>query len=66
MSALFVDDGSVAWFKSSYSAAHGECVEVAELGGSFAVRDTSHRELGVLAFPDPEWRAFLKSSQASK
>nr|WP_242422895.1 DUF397 domain-containing protein [Nocardiopsis sp. TSRI0078] len=63
---MFVDDGSVAWFKSSYSAAHGECVEVAELGGSSAVRDTRHRELGALTFPGAEWRAFLKSSQTNK
>ncbi|MDA8371617.1 MAG: DUF397 domain-containing protein [Nocardiopsaceae bacterium] len=74
-------DLPVTWFKSSYSAAHGDCVEIAHLPASFrtsscstaadncvevadwetgaAIRDTKHRDLGALAFPAAEWRAFI-------
>lgn len=59
MSTVFIDETSCAWFKSSYSAAHGECVEVANLRDALAMRDTKHRELGALFFAADEWQAFL-------
>lgn len=51
------------WFKSSYSASQGDCVEVAGLVDGTAMRDTKHRELGMLLFPSPEWQAFLGSAK---
>lgn len=42
------------WHKSSYSGGGGgNCVEVADLFGETAVRDTRNRELGHLASPLP-------------
>ena len=63
MNAVFADKTSHIWFKSSYSAAHGECVEVATLGGTVAMRDTKNRELGMLSFASKEWQAFLTPTQ---
>ncbi|WP_017609120.1 DUF397 domain-containing protein [Nocardiopsis xinjiangensis] len=57
--ASFVPTGP--WHKSSYTNDRGECVEVAE-GPVTGVRDTKHRELGVLHFSAAEWRAFLSTA----
>ncbi|NYI96841.1 hypothetical protein HNR12_003118 [Streptomonospora nanhaiensis] len=49
----------MTWHKSSYSGPdNANCVEVAE-GAQTLVRDTQNRHLGHLAFPAPEWDAFL-------
>lgn len=49
--------------KSSYSSARGQdCVEVADVPGMSAVRDTQNREAGHLAFPSTEWTALLRTS----
>lgn len=46
--------------KSSYSMpTQGDCVEVSDLPGESAVRDSRHRRLGALRFPSGEWRAAL-------
>lgn len=48
--------------KSSYSGArHENCVEVADLPGAAAVRDSQHPEAGHLIFPAAEWQAFLSA-----
>lgn len=48
------------WRKSSYSGSRDQnCVEVADLPGAAAVRDTQHREAGHLTFGGPEWAALL-------
>ncbi|WP_017624781.1 DUF397 domain-containing protein [Nocardiopsis chromatogenes] len=47
--------------KSSYSSSHGQnCVEVAEMHVTAAVRDSQHPEQGHLLFSAAEWRAFLE------
>lgn len=51
------------WRKSSYSAGHGNCVEVADTPQASAVRDTQNRELGALSFAVVEWRAFLAAAK---
>ncbi|MBB4931330.1 hypothetical protein F4561_002150 [Lipingzhangella halophila] len=52
------------WRKSSYSEGHGgNCVECRTDQGRVHVRDTRHREYGSLAFPAPEWRAFLAAAR---
>lgn len=49
---------SLAFRKSSYSGgATQDCVEVADLPGASAVRDTQHRHLGHLLFAASEWQA---------
>ncbi|RCV57304.1 DUF397 domain-containing protein [Marinitenerispora sediminis] len=45
--------------KSSHSAGANECVEVASVLGSRAVRDSKHPKLGHLTFGSQEWTAFL-------
>ncbi|MFF0631558.1 DUF397 domain-containing protein [Nocardia sp. NPDC004151] len=47
------------WFKSSYSQAGGECVEVAFVeGGRVAVRDSKDRSGPAFIFAPSEWEAF--------
>lgn len=46
--------------KSSYSGGNGNCLEVADVPGFSAVRDTQHRDLGTLTFDSTEWCAFLR------
>ncbi|MFE9638224.1 DUF397 domain-containing protein [Nocardiopsis alba] len=45
--------------KSSYSANASDCVEVADVPGASAIRDTKRRTDGHLPFPTNEWAAFL-------
>ncbi|MEU5859107.1 DUF397 domain-containing protein [Nocardiopsis dassonvillei] len=52
---------SLEFRKSSYSANEAACVEVADVPGMSAVRDTQHRELGRLEFPSAEWRSLTAS-----
>ncbi|MEU3015945.1 DUF397 domain-containing protein [Nocardiopsis sp. NPDC007018] len=49
--------------KSSYSSTAQECVEVADVPGVSAVRDTQHRDLGALAFPSSEWQALIDTAR---
>ncbi|MFE7609594.1 DUF397 domain-containing protein [Streptomyces celluloflavus] len=48
------------WFKSSYSAPDNECVEVADLRGLVAVRDSKNPRGPVLAFPAAAFAAFVE------
>ncbi|MEC3892663.1 DUF397 domain-containing protein [Nocardiopsis alba] len=48
--------------KSSYSGGRTDnCVEVANVPGSSAVRDTQNRESGHLMFSSSEWTALLRT-----
>lgn len=49
--------------KSSYSGTGNNCVEVADLPGASAVRDTQNRQAGHLLFPGAEWTALLSSTR---
>ncbi|WP_017537030.1 DUF397 domain-containing protein [Nocardiopsis halophila] len=51
-------DFTSAFRKSSYSD-RDNCVEVADLPGVAAVRDSQHPDRGHLLFTAAEWRAFL-------
>lgn len=55
-----MDINAAQWRKSSYSNPDGpQCVEVADLPGETAVRDTQNRVLGHLAYPTTEWTGLL-------
>ncbi|WP_329132861.1 DUF397 domain-containing protein [Streptomyces sp. NBC_01476] len=51
------------WKKSSYSAANGDCVEMATAGSSVvAVRDSKDPAGPVLRFSATSWSSFIKSA----
>ncbi|WP_017610343.1 DUF397 domain-containing protein [Nocardiopsis xinjiangensis] len=52
------------WYKSSYSKASGECVEVSGTAAGTLVRDSEQPELGHLTFPSTGWNTFLSSLKA--
>jgi hypothetical protein len=50
----------LTWHKSSHSNAdNGDCVEVARLASSVAVRDSKAPTSGHLSLTPSAWRAFL-------
>lgn len=48
--------------KSSYSGHAQDCVEVADLPGGAAVRDSKYPEAGHFPFPASEWTGFLTAT----
>ncbi|GAB3214075.1 DUF397 domain-containing protein [Marinactinospora thermotolerans] len=53
--------------KSSYSSSHGQnCVEVADLPGAAAVRDSQNPHAGHLVFPATEMTAFLDAVKTGR
>ncbi|GAB3214077.1 hypothetical protein GCM10027294_51350 [Marinactinospora endophytica] len=53
--------------KSSYSSGKGQnCVEVADLPGAAAVRDSQNPDLGHLVFPATEMTAFLDAVKTGR
>lgn len=53
-----VDLSITRWFKSSYSQAGGECVEVAFLDGMVGVRDSKDVNGPALVFTPRDWDVF--------
>lgn len=53
------------WHKSSFSM-NENCVEVAELGGRLAVRDSKNPAEGALVFATAEWGAFVQGIRAGE
>lgn len=54
------DPAALPWRKSSHSGGEGGmCVEVADVDGGVAVRDSADPLGPVLAFSSAEWDAFL-------
>jgi Domain of unknown function (DUF397) len=50
------------WRKSSYSSNGGaDCVEVGQVAGAVAVRDTTDRNGGTLGFTAEAWQTFLQT-----
>jgi len=49
----------IVWHTSSYSAGHGDCVEVASTPKRILVRDSKDPDGPGLAFPTSAWRTFL-------
>jgi hypothetical protein len=51
------------WKKSSRSSGNGQCVEMADLDGTVAVRDSKDPTGPVLIFTPAEWTAFLSGAK---
>lgn len=51
-------DSQPMWRVATYTGGNGNCVEVGNLTGSVAVRDTKNRGGAVLSVPAEAWRAF--------
>jgi Domain of unknown function (DUF397) len=56
----------LVWFKSSYSSANGQCVEVADLPDGVAVRDSKDQSGPTLRFSPDEWSAFIAGAKAGE
>ncbi|MFF4786121.1 DUF397 domain-containing protein [Streptomyces griseorubiginosus] len=54
-----VDLAQARWRKSSYSGGANDCVEVAEMGGHAAVRDSKNISRGPLLFSKAAMRALV-------
>jgi hypothetical protein len=56
-----------SWKKSSYSAANGNCVEVARLdAGYIAVRDSKNVAQPALGFTPASWRTFISAVKSNR
>lgn len=61
-----MDMTSVAWRKSSYSGPDGgNCIQVAGLPGTIAVRDSKDPDGPALLFTPAEWAAFTERIKVS-
>jgi Domain of unknown function (DUF397) len=60
------DRAPVVWQKSSHSSHQGVCVEVADLDGHRAVRDSKNPAGPALVFPAAEWSAFTTGIRAGE
>jgi hypothetical protein len=56
-----IDLSRAAWRKSTYSGGNGSCLEVADLGGVVAVRDSKDKTGPKLIFTSDAWRNFIES-----
>ncbi|QMU72569.1 DUF397 domain-containing protein [Streptacidiphilus sp. P02-A3a] len=57
----------LAWTKSSFSGANGNCVEIAALvDGGRAVRDSKNADGPALCFTSQEWAAFVAGVHAGE
>lgn len=55
----------LTWYKSTYSSDQGgNCIEVADLEGDRAVRDSKDPARSVLTFTIAQWSAFITGVRA--
>ncbi|GAA0968347.1 hypothetical protein GCM10009555_013560 [Acrocarpospora macrocephala] len=56
----------IDWRRSTFSGVNGECVEVAVVDDTVAVRDSKHPSCAPLLFTPGEWVAFLGGVRAGE
>jgi hypothetical protein len=62
-----MDLAKAVWRKLSYSSANGgNCIEVAQLRGRAAVRDSKDPDGPALQFSDESWRAFIGAVKSER
>jgi Domain of unknown function (DUF397) len=54
------------WRKSTYSSGNGQCVEVATLAQTVAIRDSKAPHQGRLVVSHDEWTALLSQIKAGR
>ncbi|WP_018349602.1 DUF397 domain-containing protein [Longispora albida] len=59
-----VDIATAAWRTSSRCMSNSQCVEVAMLTASVAVRDSTQPDGAILTFPAADWNAFATHGPA--
>ena len=58
------DLSELAWFKSSYSSANGQCVECARLpDGGMADRDSKNPDGALLIYAPQAWQRFANTQK---
>ena len=56
----------LAWLKAQSSSANGACVEMAEVSGKIAMRDSKDPDGPVLVYTPAEFRAFLSGAKSGE
>jgi hypothetical protein len=59
-------DHPTRWRRSSFSVNTGQCVELAQVGGSILLRDSKHPEHGHLTFSRAELAALVTAAKAGE
>jgi Domain of unknown function (DUF397) len=54
-----VDPTQVRWWRSSYSGANGNCIEIGDFGDLVGIRDSEDPSGPIILLTRAEWRAFL-------
>jgi hypothetical protein len=61
-----MSDENTIWRTSSYSGSSGDCVQVAQVPGGAAVRDSKDQQGPALRFSADEWRTFTGAIKAGR
>ncbi|WP_157362561.1 DUF397 domain-containing protein [Haloechinothrix halophila] len=57
------DERTVEWRTSSYSGGGNDCVEVGFIDAAPVVRDSKHRDGGVIRIETAQWQEMLRAAR---